>query len=169
MMANSHLAGVKNSLGKYKWDVPADIPAFETYGFRITLDDDKTTAEDETKIFQYSFPFHITGTKGGNSTTPVSGTTTVHLGTGTAYTPKPTANSTIITTTSNTSSVTPTPKPSSNYTLTTGVTTVRATPSTSAPSSTGSAPAQQTTNAAMANAVSGSLALIGGVVLAFAL
>jgi len=161
------VASVKNSLGKYTWNVPSDIPAFDTYGFQITLDSDKA-------IFQYSFPFHITGTFGikGISASE-SGTTTIHLGTGTAYTPKPTANSTTIvpTTSKNATSVKPTPKPSSNYTLTTGITTVKSTPSTptSAPSSTSSVPAQQTTNAAMANAVSGSLALIGGVVLAFAL
>lgn len=57
------LAGVVNSAGSFKWDVPATLGDDAIYGLRIQLDSDET-------IFQYSFPFHIgsEGGSGGNST-----------------------------------------------------------------------------------------------------
>lgn len=154
-------AGVKNSLGKYTWEVPAD-GAFALYGFRITLDDDKSTPKKEDTIFQYSFPFSI-------SKSAASGTVTVQLGTGTAYTPEPTTTITYVNPVANTSSSTITsassfPTNSANATITTSAS------RTAGPaSSTPTVPTQLTGNAAAANVVSGGLMLVGGFVLAFAL
>ncbi|KAI0996509.1 hypothetical protein K3495_g11672 [Podosphaera aphanis] len=40
--------------GQFTWSVPRTLDAFDTYGFSISLDNDPA-------VFQYSFPFHITG------------------------------------------------------------------------------------------------------------
>jgi hypothetical protein len=57
--------GLKNSVGKFSWDVPAELGDQKTYGIKIELQSDPET-------FQFSFPFAITPAEGGskpNSTT----------------------------------------------------------------------------------------------------
>jgi hypothetical protein len=181
-------AAVDQTLGKYTWDVPADLKSFATYGFKITLD---STATDPNPIFQFSFPFHITGLSGtstssGYSASATGGTTTVHLSTGTGYTAKPTTSSSVNSTStyepSTTSSVV---KPTSySASATTSVygtgnvtiaTTLKPTASSTASSTssgsntTSSTPAQATTNSAVNNMARGGFAVLGGLVLAFAL
>ncbi|KAK0617943.1 hypothetical protein B0T17DRAFT_591878 [Bombardia bombarda] len=46
--------GVDNSAGELDWDVPKELGALATYGIKISLDADP-------HIFQYGFPFQITG------------------------------------------------------------------------------------------------------------
>jgi hypothetical protein len=154
------IAGVKNSLGKYTWDIPASVVGFGAYGLHISLEDDKSTTQDESKIFQWSMPFQIAGSADG-----ASGTTTVTIGTGPNFTPTPTPsatrNSSEISTTI-TDVFTTTTTPASNLSTT-------STRTTSSRTTTTSGPAQQSTNAAVANVVSGGLALVGGVMLAFAI
>jgi len=175
-------AGIDSSVGTYSWTIPSDIGSFATYGFKLTLDSNAT-------VFQYSFPFHITGASTsysasgtGSSTTPLS-TVTKTLSTGTAYTPSSTytssANITSIIKTasanSSTLSTVTAVKPTGNSTLsyvasTATVTTASgSTASKTAATITGTGPATATTNAAVANIASGSMALFGGLVLAFAL
>lgn len=185
ILTSHTIAGVKNSAGKYTWNVPGDVPSFPLYGFKISQEDDKSTpAKDESKdadgkeIFQYSFPFHITGSASGSSSSSGAAaggsyaTTVVELGTGPAYTPTPiptpSANTTVtlVTSTKSATASHSTPKPSSNFTITTPVTTAR-------PTATGtdSPPAQQTGNSAVSNAAAsgGLLAVVGGLLMAFAL
>jgi len=173
-------SSIASSAGKFSWAIPSDIGSFATYGFQLTLDSD-------AKIFQYSFPFHITGASSSSSTSSATGsitsaasTKTLTLSTGTAYTPISTsstssANSTTSVKTSYSASTLATVssvKPTSNSTLT--YVSPTATAATTTSSKTGSAtttssPAAATTNAAAANIAQGSLALFGGLVLALAL
>jgi len=51
-------AGLKNSVGSFDWEVPADLGNDKTYGIKIVLQSDAQT-------FQFSFPFAITPSKGG--------------------------------------------------------------------------------------------------------
>jgi len=149
-------AGIDSSAGKYTWDVPTTLQYFATYGFTITADSNST-------LFQYSFPFHITGLS-GTATGSSTSTVTMHLSTGTAYTSSSTfaANSTTLTTSSTSA------KPTSNITLSTTIGTKTAS-SGQTTSSTSSATPTSSKNAAVAQVASGSLAMIGGLVLAFAL
>ncbi|PMD25024.1 hypothetical protein NA56DRAFT_467149 [Hyaloscypha hepaticicola] len=156
-------AGVQNSLGTYTWDVPTSLQSFATYGFTIIKD-------TNTTCFQYSFPFHITGLAGSSSYSasksgPIS-TVTMHLSTGSNYVA---STSTV----SNTTTSYPTAKPTSNYTLSTTLasrTSASVTQaSASATGTSSSAPAATSKSAAAAQIASGSLAMIGGFVLALAL
>jgi len=67
-------SGVDNSAGNYSWAVSSTLGTASTYGIQITLDSDKT-------VFQYSFPFQITGGSGNSSSasTSASGTVTLTL------------------------------------------------------------------------------------------
>jgi hypothetical protein len=151
------LAGVDNSAGKYTWSVPTTTPSFATYGFSISLDSDPT-------IFQYSFPFHITGLSGSSTTNSSStSTVTMHLSTGSAYTSSSSSTPSLNSTTSSTIA-----KPTSNVTLSTTIATKTTAPSKTA-SSTSSAAPTTTTNAAVAQVATGSLAMIGGLIIAFVL
>ncbi|KUJ22556.1 uncharacterized protein LY89DRAFT_303726 [Mollisia scopiformis] len=168
-------AGIENSVGKYSWAIPSDIASFATYGFKLTLDSDTT-------IFQYSFPFHITGASStsSGSVTAVS-TKTMILSTGTAYTPSSTptssANITSVVKTASSNATTMSTatsvKPTGNSTLTYITPTTTGAGSTASKTgsatTTSSGPASATTNAAVANIASGSMALFGGLILAFAL
>ncbi|KAE8447490.1 hypothetical protein EG329_010763 [Mollisiaceae sp. DMI_Dod_QoI] len=172
-------AGIENSDGKFSWSIPSDVGTFATFGFTISLDSDPT-------IFQYSFPFHITGATGssstssGSTTASAASTKTMTLSTGTAYTPSITATSSanitsILSTASfnaTTLSTASVVKPTGNATLT-FVSTATGAGSTATKSgsatATSSGPAAATTNAAVSNMASGSLAMIGGLVLALAL
>lgn len=177
--ANVVASSIANSAGKYSWAIPSDIASFATYGFQLTLDSD-------SKIFQYSFPFHITGASSSSSSasssaTSAASTKTLTLSTATGYSLSPTisstssANSTLIIKTSSSASTLATVtsvKPTGNSTLT--YITPTATASGSTASNTGTAtststPAAATHNAAVANIASGSLALFGGLILALAL
>lgn len=152
-------AGVDSTTGTYTWDVPTSLKYFATYGFSITQD-------TNTTCFQYSFPFHITGLSGSTSSAVDSGTTstvTMHLSTGPNYV----ATST---TASNSTTSAPTTKPTSNVTLSHTITKASATITQgSQTSSTSSATPSTTKNAAIAQVATGSLAMIGGLVLALAL
>lgn len=149
-------AGIDSSAGKYTWAVPTTLQYFATYGFTIT-------ADSNTTLFQYSFPFHVTGLSAaavGSSTS----TLTMHLSTGTAYTSSstPAANSTTLTSSSTSS------KPTSNITLSTTIATKTASTGQTTSSTSSSAPTS-TTNAAVAQVATGSLAMIGGLIIAFVL
>jgi len=156
---------VKNSLAKYTWTVPANAGTFKAFGLRITLDNAQAATTNAT--FQYSFPFQIVSADQANTGV----TTTVQLGTGTAYTPEPTTTSTrVVVVTNSTSVVTSTtasvvPTNSSNFTMT-GTATLSSTRG-SGPSPTTSRPPAQTTNAAVANAVSGGLVVAGALAALF--
>lgn len=165
------VAGVKNSAGKHTWKVPSNPGSSAVYGLRITLDDDKTTAAKEDSIFQYSFPFQIVAAASSDG----PATTTIILGTGTAYTPEPTTTSTrILTVTNTTLSVSTTtsasllPTNSSNFTLT-ATSSGTSTRSTRVPTTTSAVAPSQTGNSGTANAVSGGLMLLGGAVVALLL
>ena len=158
---NTRLAGVENSLGTYTWNVPTSLQSFATYGFKIIKD-------TNTTCFQYSFPFHITGLAGSSSYSasksgPIS-TVTMHLSTGSNYVA---STSTV----SNTTISYPTAKPTSNYTLSTTLAsrTSASVTQASASATSSSAPAVTSKSAAAAQIASGSLAMIGGFVLALAL
>ncbi|KAE9381577.1 hypothetical protein N431DRAFT_490919 [Stipitochalara longipes BDJ] len=160
-------AGVDSTAGTYTWDVPSSLTYFATYGLSITQENNSTR-------FQYSCPFHITGLSGSSSYPVNSGTistVTMHLSTGSNYV----ASSTIA---SNSTSSFATPTPSSNVTLshTISRTTASNTPYTQASATSGSSsssistpPSSPTGNAAVAQVATGSLAMIGGLVLALAL
>jgi hypothetical protein len=183
-LGNVVKAGIENSVGKFSWAIPSDIATFATYGFKITLDSDTT-------IFQYSFPFHITGTSTSSSSYSGSmtsaSTKTMTLSTGTAYTPTSSALSSSTSSANLTSSVIKTAsynattmstassiKPTGNSSTTYAVSTTTGSGSSasktgSSATTTSSGPAAATTNAAVANIASGSMALFGGLVIAFAL
>jgi len=161
--------GVNNLDGKYTW-TPTDA-GFDTYGFLI--EDEKNTT-----LTEYSQPFHIKGS--GSTTSSIVGgsTTTIKLSQGPSYTststssvPSSTVTVVSTSTSANTTSSLPTPSPSSNLThsstLTTAPTTATTTSST--PSTTSGSTTSTTPNAAVAKMANGGLAVIGGVVLAFAL
>jgi len=160
---NTRLAGVENSAGTYTWNVPTSLQSFATYGFTIIKDTDTT-------CFQYSFPFHITGLAGSSSSGSASksgpaSTVTMHLSTGSNYVA---STSTV----SNTTTSYPTAKPTSNYTLATTLasqTSASNTQASSTSATSSSATATTSKSAAAAQIASGSLAMIGGFVLALAL
>lgn len=151
-------AGVDGSAGTYTWNVPTSLPYFATYGFIMTLD-------SNTTIFQYSFPFHLTGlssssiSASGTTSGSTTSTVTMHLGTGTAYTSSTPTNST-------TSSFVS--KQTSSASLSTSVST-KASTSSKTSSTSSSSTSSSTPNAAVAQVATGSLAMIGGFVLALAL
>ncbi|CAL3964308.1 hypothetical protein PZA11_001700 [Diplocarpon coronariae] len=74
-------ASIDQSSGAYDWTVPQDLKSFPTYGFKFVLD-------SNPQIFQYSFPFHVTGLTASPSTSSSAPT-----GDGSyATNPKPTSN-----------------------------------------------------------------------------
>ncbi|KAH8602821.1 hypothetical protein B0O99DRAFT_679807 [Bisporella sp. PMI_857] len=159
------IAKVENSAGKYTW-TPVDL-GFKTYGWTITL--------DSTKQIQYSNPFSI---KGSGTTTK----TTIQISEGPSYSATSTSTSVTsvpsstvtVVTTSTSSNVTstysaPTQTPHSNSTTSTLLTTAtRPSNTVTGPSSTQSPPSQSS-SAAMANIVSGGMAMVGGLFIALAL
>jgi len=161
-------AGVNNLDGKYTW-TPTENK-FDTYGFIIKHEQNKT-------LTQYSQPFHLSGGS-SESTTGYPTTTTIKLSTGPSYTATSTTSvpsSTVTVISTSTSAPTSnfsTPYPSSNLTISNTLTSTRAStpttgsPTTGSPSSSGSSVA---TGAAVAQFASGGLAMVGGLVLAFAL
>ncbi|RDL36732.1 uncharacterized protein BP5553_06084 [Venustampulla echinocandica] len=174
LLGETVASGIKNSLGKFKWTVPS-TSAFKTYGFQLTLDSDPTT-------FQRSFPFHITG--GSSSSSSANDTSTAAptknstsstaSATSTSSSSKKSSSTAHATSTANStssSSAAPTAGPSSNLTST--LTTVSApktgSPTGGSPSSTGSNAPVTSKSAAAGNAISGGLAMVGGLVIAFAL
>ncbi|KAG4426737.1 hypothetical protein IFR04_000168 [Cadophora malorum] len=173
---------IDQTTGKFAWTVPKDLKSFATYGFKLTLD---STKSDANPIFQFSFPFHVTGlgsTSSSYSASATGGTTTVHISTGPSYTAKPTTSSYSASSTSvnSTSTYVPSTKsasasasmivyPTANITLSTTLTPTTAPTGTgSSPSSTGSSPSTVTGNSASTIA-RGGLAVAAGMVLAFAL
>jgi hypothetical protein len=156
------LAGIDSSAGTYTWDVPTSLQSFATYGFTIIQD-------TNTTCFQYSFPFHITGLSGGSSSgvsnSGPASTVTMHLSTGSNYVA---STSTVSNSTTSYPTSKPTSKPTSNITLSTTLASQTIASNTQA-SSTGSASPTATKNAAVAQVATGSLAMIGGLVLALAL
>ncbi|KAH9219018.1 Ser-Thr-rich glycosyl-phosphatidyl-inositol-anchored membrane family-domain-containing protein [Leptodontidium sp. 2 PMI_412] len=178
-------ASIDQTTGKFAWTVPKDLKSFATYGFKITLD---STKSNPNPVFQFSFPFHITGLSGSSSASAYAtgGTTTVHLSTGTGYTAKPTTtsissyvlssasvNSTstyvpVTTYSASTSGSGAVVYPTANVTLST---TLRPTASASG-SGTASgttAPAATVTGNSASSIARGGLAVAAGMVLAFAL
>jgi len=150
--------GVNNLDGKYSW-TPTDN-GFETYGIFIEH-------EQKKELNQSSHFFHIKGEAG-------SSTTTIKLSTGPSYTSTstssvPSSTETVVSTSSSDIAST-TALPTSNLTLSTTLTTPGQTgsPTTSGPASASSS-AVQTPGAAVANLANGGLAVMGGLVLAFAL
>ncbi|KAG4438141.1 hypothetical protein IFR05_006388 [Cadophora sp. M221] len=177
-------ASIDQTTGKFAWTVPKDLKSFATYGFKITLD---STKSNPSPIFQFSFPFHVTGLSGSSSSASATGgTTTVHLSTGTGYTAKPTTtpvSSYVLSSTSVNSTSTYVPVttysasasgsatvvyPTANVTLST---TLRPTASASGSgTATGtSAPAATVTGNSASTIARGGLAVVAGMVLAFAL
>ncbi|KAK0118941.1 hypothetical protein ONS95_007810 [Cadophora gregata] len=172
---------IDQATGKFAWTVPKDLKSFATYGFKLTLD---STKSDANPIFQFSFPFHVTGLSSSSSSSAsvTGGTTTVHISTGPSYTAKPTSSSYSASSVSVNSTSTYVPSthsasasapvvvyPTANITLsTTRTPTVAPTGTGSSPSSTGSSPSTVTGNSASTMA-RGGLAVAAGVVLAFAL
>ena len=54
LIIDCYKAGFDSSKGTYSWKIPTDLTDSATFGFEISLD-------SKPSIFQYSFPFHITG------------------------------------------------------------------------------------------------------------
>jgi len=153
-------SGVNNLDGKYTWS-PTDN-GHATYGIYIEH-------EQKKDLTQLSPPFHIKGAAG-------SSTTTIKLSTGPSYTSTstssvPSSTVTVVSTSSSSANITSTTAlPTANVTLSTTLTTPRTTgsPTTTGPASASSS-AVNTPGAAVANLANGGLAVIGGLVLAFAL
>ncbi|PBP28323.1 GPI anchored serine-threonine rich protein [Diplocarpon rosae] len=61
-------AGIDQSSGAYDWTIPTDLQSFPTFGFKFVLDSTAALAPADV-IFQYSFPFHITGLSGSATST----------------------------------------------------------------------------------------------------
>ncbi|KAK1830332.1 Ser-Thr-rich glycosyl-phosphatidyl-inositol-anchored membrane family-domain-containing protein [Podospora conica] len=137
--------GYDGSKGKFSWTVDKSLGAKAIYGIQITW-------EEDARVFQYSFPFQISG---GASGSP-SGSLTV----------TPTGNSTIVAPTSSASATISIP--TSNLTTTAHTTLVPAVSTTGSGSgssrTTATAPPAQT-NAAVP-AVGSTLALLGGLAMA---
>lgn len=131
-----------NQDGKFEWEVSKTLGKETIYGIQITWDED-------TSIFQYSFPFHIAAAgAGGASDTPSS---------------TPSANSTA----SKTSTlIISTPIGNLSTSSTSRLTTVVSSTSTSTPTRTSAgAAATSTAGAAPAN-VGSTIALFGGLAMA---
>jgi len=156
-------SNISNYLGSYTYLIPA-TGLYPTYGFKLALDFDPT-------IFQYSFPFHITGGASSSLSGTATSTLTQTVAPGPSYTSSVTNSSTVIASTTSSSSMSTIATPSSN--LTTSVisktTTAATKTASSSGSSTSTAAATSSSSAAIANAVTGGLAAFGGLVLAFAL
>lgn len=177
-------SNVDGAANKYDWTIK-NVPSYPVYGIQISLDSNPA-------IIQWSFYFYITGTGTSSSSGSATGTgystgslvptstKTVFLSTGTAYTASSSSSSTTLKVApssfaSNSTTTTAAAKTSSssattaasNATLSGGATLSPSQTSSSASSSSSSAPAK--TGAAVANLAQGSLAVFGGLVLAFAL
>jgi len=147
LVALGSIGTADNGDGKFAWDVDASLGDDATYGIQITLDSDKT-------IFQYSFPFHITGGSGGsdNSSTSASGTATYTISS------VPSSKSTDVPTY-------PTTKPSGNYSTTAGPHKTTLT-TTSGPTGTGTGGSGTVPTAGAGALVAGPLAVLGGLAMA---
>lgn len=159
-------SGLDNSAGKYDWAVSSTLGADATYGLKLVLDSDTT-------IFQYSFPFHITGGSTNSSSTTGS-TSTGSSATGSV---SKTGSSTTVTTSSGSSTSSSLAAPTSTFstvtpagnlstTATGGPTKVTLTSTTTgsgASKTTG--PSTVATGAAATMAV-GSVAMLGGLAMA---
>jgi len=136
--------GYDGASGKYSWTVAKSLGDKAIYGIQIFW-------EQDARVFQYSFPFQISGGATGSASASASAT--------------PTGNSTIVSSTSSTSSSHFTPPPS-NLT-TTARTTLIPSPTGSGAGSSNTpvnAPPSQT-NAAVP-AVGSTIALLGGLAMA---
>jgi len=167
-------SGVNNLDGKLTW-TSAD-GSFATYGFFFQH-------EQKKELTEYSRPFHIKGGKAADAGSSSSGgsTTTIQLSTGPSYaahtstttTSVPSSTVTVVSTstTLNSSSTIPVPtfsSASSNITIAT-LTSTNTGSGSSPTSSTPSATSPVVTPNAAANIASGGLAMVGGLILAFAL
>ncbi|KAL2064903.1 hypothetical protein VTL71DRAFT_4043 [Oculimacula yallundae] len=184
-------SSIDQTTGKFSWTVPKDLKSFATYGFKITLDSTKTLPATE-QVFQFSFPFHVTGLGAASSSAasgyPTGGTTTVHLSTGTGYTAKPTTSSVSSVVSSyvvsapvnSTSTLTHGPAttpsvaigyPTGNVTLSTSAkpTASVSKPASGSGSATATAPATTVTGNSASTIARGGLAVAAGMVFAFAL
>ncbi|CZT47413.1 uncharacterized protein RSE6_07969 [Rhynchosporium secalis] len=184
-VGQSIAASIDQTTGKFTWTVPKDLKSFTTYGFKITLDSTKTLAADK-QIFQFSFPFHITGlgastSSGSASATPypTDGTNTVQLPTATGYPAQPMSSSASSSVGSSSENHTSTHVPVTTYVASaypTGNVTLSTThkPTASVSGSTTrsgtAAPSATTVTANSASTIArGGLAVAAGLVLAFAL
>ncbi|TVY80887.1 hypothetical protein LSUE1_G007676 [Lachnellula suecica] len=178
---------VTNSDAKYTWTVPSSTAT--TYGFKIALN---------STVFQYSFPFHISGGSSSSSSSTASESSTASSsvsGSTSASSVTPTTLKTAIaqTTSANSTTIssstivaplstgTGASSASANVTLqstvgatkssaaATQTTVVGATTAASTATSASTSLATPTGNAAVSNVAQGGLAVIGGLVLAFAL
>ncbi|KAK0632050.1 Ser-Thr-rich glycosyl-phosphatidyl-inositol-anchored membrane family-domain-containing protein [Immersiella caudata] len=130
-----------NQDGKFEWEVSKTLGKEAIYGIQITWDED-------TSIFQYSFPFHITAGAGGVSDTPSS---------------TPSANSTA----SKTSIlITSTPIGNLSTSSTSRLTTVVSSTSTRSPTGTTTGSASTSTAGAAPANVGSTIALFGGLAMA---
>ncbi|KAF4630793.1 hypothetical protein G7Y89_g7345 [Cudoniella acicularis] len=171
-------ANATNTDGKFTWSVPTNS-LYATYGIQIALDSDPTT-------FQYSQPFHIVG--GSSSSSSASGTATSTVTGSSTSSASPTSlnstasasasstitSSAIITSTpySNVTTAVVTNTASAANTSLTLISTVGATKSSgsgSSPTTASSSSPTATKNAAAGNMATGGLAVIGGLLMAFAL
>ncbi|KAK3936000.1 Ser-Thr-rich glycosyl-phosphatidyl-inositol-anchored membrane family-domain-containing protein [Diplogelasinospora grovesii] len=156
---------VDNSKGAYSWAVEKTLGSQATYGLKITWD-------SNTNIFQYSFPFEITGgsTSSGSSSASASATATASS---TDSSTTAAVNSTTIVT-STVSKVTSSSAASNLSTTASGGPSQTTVTSIATVSGTGSSSGSKTSSAAVTTGTSGassfaasSLALFGGLAVAF--
>jgi hypothetical protein len=160
---------VDNSKGAYSWAVEKTLGSQATYGLKITWD-------SNTNIFQYSFPFEITGgsTSSGSSSASASATATASsTASSTDSSTTAAVNSTTIVT-STVSKVTSSSAASNLSTTASGGPSQTTVTSIATASGTGSSSGSKTSSAAVTTATSGassfaasSLALFGGLAVAF--
>jgi hypothetical protein len=156
---------VDASKGAYSWSVPSDA-TLATYGIIITL-------ESNTTIFQYGFPFKITGgTAGSSTTTSASGSASASSTASGSATGKASSSTVVSSTSAASSSAAPSSTVvssssirSNSTTTAGGQTTITTFVSTSTPSATKSATSSIVTNG-VASLAAGSFAMIGGVAMA---
>lgn len=136
--------GYDGTTGKYSWTVDKSLGAKAIYGIQIFW-------EEDARVFQYSFPFQISGGASGSASASASVT--------------PTGNSTIAPSTSSAPSTLATPPPSNlSTTARTTLLPSNTGSGSGSPSNTAVAPPAQP-NAAMP-AVGSTLALLGGLAMA---
>jgi len=156
-------ASIENSLGTYTWTVPADVAGYATYGFMITLDANTTE-------FQYSFPFHITASTSTGASATGGATTTVKVSLASTYTAAATSTSTAnVTSSYSYSNATSNATLSSTLAVKTTTSSATKTSSVAGTSTSSGAAAATSKSAAVAKVANGGLAIVGGLLMAFAL
>jgi hypothetical protein len=131
-----------NQDGKFEWDVSKTLGKEAIYGIQITWDEDTT-------IFQYSFPFHVTADGAAAGSDAPSST--------------PGSNSTA---TKTSILITSTPIGNLSTSSTSRLTTVVSSTSTSSPTRTTGAPASTSTAGAAPANIGSTIALFGGIAMA---